>query len=427
MSDLANQGDQANQGDLNDLLQQFMNTTNNQVSSRHHTSKLSHEEKEERKLKLKQLEREEKKQFKQLEKENKKKQDKETKKENNIKINNINILSLDNNLLLKDFSQLNIAQIIYNLHKENIIFDELTGWYFFNPSKHRWIENNNKIIFIIGREIIGYYHKLRDEYINLDIDPKPIINNINKLNTRLFKNNIISECKEIFINNTEEPIIFNQNNQLIHFNNGIFDGTNFVSQCDKNDYISYSTLNDYPLLSPSFQQASISKEFPEIDQYLKDIIKNPEDIKHINQLLISLMRNDDNSINNNIYVFKGGNSRTKFIELLELVLNDYIFIMPLELISQKRGIDQIQLYKNKRLGVFSMNKSEIRTRFLLRSQIDYWAKYKIIYNINNKKLDETNFPPEIIMIEFNDSNDLNNSFNLTKYQQKLLEYILLKE
>ena len=267
-----------------------------------------------------------------------------------------NELSKDNlrKCMLDSLSQTpnDVARVVHHMYKHEFVCAGVKKnlWYRFR--NHRWIELD---------DAIDLSKKLSDtkpggliyEYLNLnqyisskvcDINCtmsnkqkqyemenlKTISAIITKLKITSFKKNVITECKELFHDSKFEEKL-DSNINLLGFDNGIYD----LETCTfrdglPEDYITYTTGNNYYDFDDEDDRLS------EVRTFLTQVLPKDNIREYIMTVFGSCVTGKTYE---KFFIFtgKGGNGKSKLVELLENSLGNYSCTLPVTLMTQKRA------------------------------------------------------------------------------------------
>ena len=154
-----------------------------------------------------------------------------------------------------------------------------------------------------------------------------------KLKTTAFKTNVMKECRELFFDETFAKKI-DSNKELIAFNNGVLDLTTFVFRDGRpEDYISFSTEIDYDVDKPYHEYPEWAKISDFIDQVIPSPIVRTYFMSHLSTCLIG----GNKAQKFHIMTGSGSNGKSMLLNLLSKALGDYAAVVPISLLTQKRG------------------------------------------------------------------------------------------
>jgi P4 family phage/plasmid primase-like protien len=156
-----------------------------------------------------------------------------------------------------------------------------------------------------------------------------------KLKQSAFKNNVMREAADLFYK--EEPKFYEKLDtkpHLLCFNNGVFD---FAERCFRqgrpDDYVSMSTNINYVEYKPEVH-TDISGE---IHEFMGKLFPRRDLCEYMWQHLASTLIGVNKNQTFNIYNGRGSNGKSKLVELMSRVLGDYKAVVPISLVTSKRG------------------------------------------------------------------------------------------
>lgn len=275
-----------------------------------------------------------------------------------------------------------IALVISKYFEDQYICVDINDdWYYFNGVRWRKTMKANKLKRAIHDDIHKIYKEYGDHYLNQinilsnqDADPDEIEKQRTKFEKCLtfqkklyqenYVNTIIGALKHIFY---KEGIMeeFDTNNDLIGFENGIYDLKNHVFREGRpEDNLTLSTKIILPIngsIRPGedmekFRRRSIpdcniplddlNPRIEEMDNYqallsdlrdfIKQIIPDEEVRDYAIRFCSKLLSGDNRDEEFNIWTGSGGNGKSKFVELIQLSMGEYACNLPVSLLTQKR-------------------------------------------------------------------------------------------
>ena len=349
--------------------------------------------------------------------------------------------------LCKSDKSYDIAYLMYKMYNDYYVClpGKSTIWYFYNEDKHRWIEDFNgmmlrkkistEVFDQIKRHAENRYNKDTTRYADGDGDDDEdipenggedfenyikILKVAGKLKQTSFKNNIMSECQELFYDSEKSFFEKLDNNlNLIGFNNGVYDLTHSLFRPGRpEDMISKSTHINY---------IKYNSEAPQISQIHK-FIREVLTIEPVREYVIKLMATFLNGTTKNekfhVWAGSGSNGKSKLIELLEKSLGDYSCKMNASNLLQKRSSGTVanpELARTKGARFVNMQEpdqdSEINvgimkeltggdtivTRAMYKESFEFKPQFKMILTCNQKpKLPEDDEATwrRIVLVEF---------------------------
>lgn len=221
-------------------------------------------------------------------------------------------------------------------------------WYRF--MNHRWVENDcgtglrSELSKKINKLYVDKTRSEKDMAANPDIgaaerekhiENMGIYNRIAiKLKMNSNKNNVMHECEHLF-HNPELADKLDENKYLLGFENGVYD---FKQKKFRNgeaeDYVSFTTKTNYvPYDENNTEQREIKAE---IDDFFYKVFPNDELREYMWQHAASSLIGTNRNQKFNIYTGVGGNGKSIFVNLMNLVLGQYSGKMNISLVTQKR-------------------------------------------------------------------------------------------
>lgn len=221
-------------------------------------------------------------------------------------------------------------------------------WYKF--SGHRWKENDSgtSLRCALSQEIEPLYQKASQIEKDKSTDEQysasereaylhnaSAFNRIGiRLKTSSAKSHVMRECQEQFY----DPKLLEQldeNKYLLGFENGVYDFKNKVFRDgEPEDYISFTTGTNYvPFDSKNDEHCRIKEE---IDDFFIKVFPNEELRKYMWEHAASCLIGEQRNQKFNIYTGVGGNGKSIFVDLMNLVLGDYADKLNIALVTQKR-------------------------------------------------------------------------------------------
>ena len=153
-----------------------------------------------------------------------------------------------------------------------------------------------------------------------------------KLKMTAFKNNVMRECSELFLDETFTKRV-DENRYLLACRNGVFDMTTCEFRDGKpEDYLSFSTKLD---VDPDITYRHY-REWPEINDFLQKVLPDPE----VREYTLVHMSKSLNGVGNqkfHILTGSGSNGKSMLVNLMETALGDYACKVPISLITQGRN------------------------------------------------------------------------------------------
>jgi P4 family phage/plasmid primase-like protien len=249
----------------------------------------------------------------------------------------------DNGRTLRGSGDVDLATILYLLHKDEYVCASVRDKKWYRYENHRWAENDSgtSLRMSISTKMRDLYHKKAismcteaSRMLQLDPENEAGIKKKNRANQMLSiceklsntntKKNIMTEAMELFYDGKFTEKI-DSNPYLLSFTNGVFDfkekrfrqgyPEDNVSKCTNIEYRPL-TAADKPMIDEI--EEFMRKLFPvkELYQYMWD---------HLASTLIGTTANQTF----NMYIGDGQNGKSVLVDLMAKVLGDYKVIVPL--------------------------------------------------------------------------------------------------
>ena len=229
-----------------------------------------------------------------------------------------------------------LADIIYYYYENEYMYGEDENWYVYKNHKWKNIgKKNNDLRFDIQPKLKSLYKELYTYYKENDYDKqkiKSLKNTMSMFDDVNLKNNIMTELIDIYTVKKNQKRDFTKkldlNNNLIGFNNGIFDLNTFEFKKGKyDDYISLSVGYDY--------NDKHTEKYNDLLKFLEDIQPNKEEREYmLTYLSIGLVGNLLELFT--IFTGCGRNGKSKLVDLIELTFGEYWGTVSSSLFTRKR-------------------------------------------------------------------------------------------
>jgi len=248
-----------------------------------------------------------------------------------------------------------LANVLYQLYKHEYVCVSVKSNIWYQYKNHRWVENDSGTTLrkAISIELRDLYNKksislmenmtdegaLRDEQqtIQREETAKPrnvrILNICQRLSNTNDKKNIMTESKELFYDGSFLSKL-DTNPYLLCFKNGVVDFKEKIFRKGQpEDNISMSTNIDYIPINPSIHQSIID----DFNDFMSKIFPEPELCRYMYDHLASALIGTSANQTFNMYIGAGRNGKSVLVNLMEIVLGEYSGIVPLTLVTEKRG------------------------------------------------------------------------------------------
>lgn len=239
-----------------------------------------------------------------------------------------------------------VARVIHNMYKYDYVCISVKNrnWYEFRG--HRWITCDAacSLRMKISNEVWREYMAAARDWTQKAMDAngasdqtmyhdhaKKMHDIALKLKTTNYKDNLIKECAELFYVEKFEDLL-DSNENLIGFNNGVYDlDTGEFRDGRPEDYISYTTGNDFIHYDPSNQYVHAIKI------YLAQVLPKPQVREYVMRLFATYLHGAVKEQKFYIWTGSGANSKSKLVELFEKAFGDYCCKFPITLLTMKRA------------------------------------------------------------------------------------------
>jgi len=335
-------------------------------------------------------------------------------KEDNLEAYN-DIISKDiTNYIMQNNGGTNneIAKLLHIMYGHEFVCCTFKNNIWFKFNGNIWEDDDQGVSLRsrISNEIVNEYLKIVKYYTSKAIDTdetdkakfmeksSEIQKLISKLRTRKFKDDVMKEAQEVFLNKKFLESL-DENRDLIGFNNGVFDLKEFKFRPGRpEDYISYCTKIDYKVFKES------SKMYKEVDTFIKQLAPIQEMREYLLLLLSSYLQGHTSDEKFHIWTGSGANGKSKIVELFESCFGDYCIKFPITLLTQKRASSnsanpEVARSKGKRFGTFQepdenaqinvgymkelSGGDKITARALFKEPIDFKPQFKLLLICNH--------------------------------------------
>jgi P4 family phage/plasmid primase-like protien len=271
-------------------------------------------------------------------------------------------------------NEYDLALVLFHLYKDQYRCADIKNKIWYEYKNHRWqeIDSGFSLRLNISKELSKLYSDKSDKILNELIHKSGIskddmelalqgetvantdtqekdasqlerlrklsqkYNDISKkLKQSAFKNNVMREAADLFYK--EEPKFYEKldtNPYLLCFENGVFD---FTERCFRqgrpDDYVSMTTKINYVQYNPEVH-TDISGE---IHEFMGKLFPRADLCEYMWQHMASTLVGVNKNQTFNIYNGRGSNGKSKLVELMSKVLGDYKAVVPISLVTSKRG------------------------------------------------------------------------------------------
>lgn len=265
-----------------------------------------------------------------------------------------------------DSTMYNLAKCVHSKYADRFVcssIKENAWWEFVN---HRWkrIQEGYTLKILFSEDFANAYNleiaeisikatqvtgfpKEELQRKRLIIDK--IVNNL--MNTN-FKETLLKECKSLFY----DPLFIQKldsNIYLLGFENGVYDLENNKFRDGRpDDYITFSTKNDY------VKWSNKNPFYNNINTFFQQIITNEAVRKYFLLVLSTCVSGEIKEEKFYILTGCGSNGKSLTMDLMSLALGEYFMAVPITIITRPRGTsgqaapEKVRM-KGKRCGVYS--------------------------------------------------------------------------
>lgn len=265
-----------------------------------------------------------------------------------------------------------VANVVFHYFKDEFRCASVKNniWYYFD--RNRWVPNEKgtKLRYQVSNRIsrlytakAEYYGRLSVSLTDEDKEKKErylkhagvLCTISSNLKSTSYKQNIMKELAELFYEMESEFFKkLDQNPNLLCFTNGVYDFKDNIFRIGRpDDYISISTGIKYVPLKNSKKQNETKDE---INDFMNKLFPDENLRTYMWEHLASILIGVNKSQTFNIYNGCGRNGKSKLTELMTKILGEYVGVVPVSIITTKRGgvgslSPEIAQLKGKRLAI----------------------------------------------------------------------------
>tara|TARA_B110000881_G_scaffold32572_1_gene24968 strand:+ start:135 stop:2921 length:2787 start_codon:yes stop_codon:yes gene_type:complete len=273
-----------------------------------------------------------------------------------------NFHSADFSSAILEFNEYEIAKLMYKLYSKLYICVSIKDkrWYTFDGI--RWILTDSGIHLrrLISTEVWSHLtanymktinNKRQESNSNNDNDNDQLIDlfmveetkkyedlknakkKFVKLKTTSFKSNVMKECMEVFHDYAKEFCDkLDSNIDIIGFKNGVYELDSGIFRNGRSeDYLTMSTKIDY------IEYTEDDPIVKEVYKFFSEIYTNNNVRDYVLILLSSFLSGSVKEQKFPIWTGSGSNGKSMIIDLLKGSTGDYFGILPIQLMTRKRG------------------------------------------------------------------------------------------
>ena len=238
-----------------------------------------------------------------------------------------------------------IAKVVHHLFQHDFVCASYKNRYWYEFRNHRWnISDSGLGLRARLSEDVWRVYKLEAMEYSQKAIASNDANNQNryediskkmseisyKLRNTSFKENIMKECSELFYADKFEERL-DSNTHLVGFNNGVYDlETHTFRDGRPDDYVSFSTGNNYIPYEPDnpIQLA--------IAEYLEQVLTKKEVREYVLKLYATMISGQIKEQKFYIWTGTGSNSKSLLVDLFEKSYGEYCCKFPVTLLTGKR-------------------------------------------------------------------------------------------
>ena len=311
----------------------------------------------------------------------------------------------------KDITHHSIAKVIKKRAMENFVSCE-KRWFSFNGVRWKETKDAMNLRKFISKEICELYMDWQNKWNKLSTESeddlqaeiykdraKKCAKIFIKLGDAGYKDKVIKECKELFIDDEFMDKI-DANRDLIGFENGVYDlKEKMFRQGHPHDYICMSTKINY-----NDDIHETDDVVDKVDKFIEQVFPIAAVREFAMLLMASCLSGHVLDHSFHVWTGDGGNGKSKIIELLKMVLGDYACELPVGYLTQKRGASgsaspEVMRCKNRRFCFMQEPNKEdainigkmkeitggdtISGRQLFQDQDDFDPMFKVVLMCND--------------------------------------------
>ena len=249
-------------------------------------------------------------------------------------------------LKAKSATHTDVARVIYQMFRYEFVCSNIKKNIWWQFKDHRWqltdsgVGLRKKMSSEVFKEFLrvanGYFSKSLET--NDDDDEQERLKKLgdkyskisSSLKNQTQKSNYLKECSELFYHDKFEEKL-DSKCTLIGFKNGVFDLENYeFRNGHPEDYISFTTNNDYIKYDES------SELILQINDFINKIYTKEHIRTYVLKLFSSFLNGNIKDEKFHIFTGSGANGKSKIIELYQSSFGDYCGQFNVSLLTQKR-------------------------------------------------------------------------------------------
>ena len=203
----------------------------------------------------------------------------------------------------------------------------------------------------------------KDKIDKMQEKQKILFKSCTLLESAPFKENVMKECRELFL---DEDFVnkIDENHNLIAFNNGLLDTLKMEFRDGKpEDYVSFSTNLDYDPEKPYYQHDC----WNELNKFIHDVLPDPEVRTYFLACLSTTLSGANESQKFHILTGNGSNGKSMLMNLMMKALGDYATKASVTMLTQGRGKTgsanpDLMRLKGKRFAILAAESKQVSSR-----------------------------------------------------------------
>lgn len=320
------------------------------------------------------------------------------------------IIPLIDICIRSDGAHYDVAKVVHAQYKDEFISITRDIWYRYDKNKHRWVKSREglDLRLIFSQAICGKFIERSQHYMSVQTTDQ-FVKNLNdelskksikiaqQLKNASYKDNIMKECRTLFIDDTFEEML-DSRTHLLGFDNGVYDlKMHMFRDGMPDDYIYHSTKINYVTYNPE------CAEIAEINDFFSKIFINDGVRNYVLDIIACII--DGSIAQERFYIFtgQGSNGKSRLLDFIQKTVGDYYCILPISLLTQKRVASnsaqgELERTKGRRFAVMQepseqdrlniglmkelSGNDRILTRGLYKEPTEFKPQFKMILTCN---------------------------------------------
>jgi len=262
-----------------------------------------------------------------------------------IKAQNIDMLIVQS---LEDNCEYDFAHVAFHQYNASFLCTSLKPAVWYRFDQHRWVKDQgNRLRLQMSQELYPKYEAVVQGKRNVataiqDVEErKAELKNVSQYDMRAkqlkrttAKNNILSECTELFYD-AEFAGKRDEAKELVCFTNGVLDLHEKKFRPGRaEDYITMCT--NVPYFPLAYYQQNQPELIVAVRTFMEQIFPNPNVNRYMWEHLASCLYGKNVQQTFNIYYGSGSNGKSLLTELMNAALGDYFGNLPVTILTEKR-------------------------------------------------------------------------------------------